>query len=279
MAHKRFLASVTDMATNSAHSLAFHRGLGVPTASASQTPYTKYLDASTIEYYSKIAYAKSNFAVVANGANHGEFSKWVSEFFDDVPAQPVGESTTGSEQTKYVGGEERIAHDGGNAMVIAFPGSSSFTGKFYKPELAVLSSLLGGQSAVKWSPGFTILGNAAAPGTKVTTTLTPVFCTPPSPAPQRVSQRPPRPLSRPSRRLPLARFRTSSSPRPRPRPSSRSSRMVRTCVLVCSSLETVSSTTHKPTRLTRLPRPLMASQNRLSSRYVGLYQNPLTSTC
>jgi ubiquinol-cytochrome c reductase core subunit 2 len=170
MAHKRFLASVTDMATNSAHSLAFHRGLGVPTASASQTPYTKYLDASTIEYYSKIAYAKSNFAVVANGANHGEFSKWVSEFFDDVPAQPVGESTTGSEQTKYVGGEERIAHDGGNAMVIAFPGSSSFTGKFYKPELAVLSSLLGGQSAVKWSPGFTILGNAAAPGTKVTTT-------------------------------------------------------------------------------------------------------------
>lgn len=156
------------MATNSAHSLAFHRGLGTPTASASQTPYTKYLDAATIEYYSKIAYAKSNFAVVANGADHGEFSKWMSEFFDDVPAQPV--DSVSSEQTKYVGGEERIAHDGGNAMVIAFPGSSSFTGKFYKPEIAVLGSLLGGQSAVKWSPGFTVLGNAAAPGTKVKTT-------------------------------------------------------------------------------------------------------------
>ncbi|KAH3955685.1 hypothetical protein HBH98_013280 [Parastagonospora nodorum] len=168
-AHKRFLASVTDMATNSAHSLAFHRGLGTPTASASPTPYTKYLDAATIEYYSKIAYAKPNFAVVANGAEHGEFSKWVNEFFDDVPATAEGE-LAGTEQTKYVGGEERIAHDGGNAMVIAFPGSSSFTGKFYKPEIAVLGSLLGGQSAVKWSPGFTILGQAAAPGVKVKTT-------------------------------------------------------------------------------------------------------------
>jgi ubiquinol-cytochrome c reductase core subunit 2 len=158
------------MATNSAHSLAFHRGLGTPTASASQTPYTKYLDASTIGWYSQIAYTKSNFALVANGANHGEFSKWVNEFFDDVPAQPTEQVDAGKEQTKYVGGEERIAHDSGNAMVIAFPGSSSFTGKFYKPELAVLSSLLGGQSAVKWSPGFTILGNAAAPGVKVNTT-------------------------------------------------------------------------------------------------------------
>ncbi|KAH8726099.1 Metalloenzyme, LuxS/M16 peptidase-like protein [Phaeosphaeriaceae sp. PMI808] len=169
-AHKRFLASVTEMATNSAHSLAFHRGLGVPTASASPTPYTKYLDADTIGAYSETAYAKSNFAVVANGADHGEFSKWVSEFFDEVPAAPHDMVEAGTEQTKYVGGEERIAHDGGNAMVIAFPGSSSFTGKFYKPEIAVLGSLLGGQSAIKWSPGFTILGNAAAPGAKVKTT-------------------------------------------------------------------------------------------------------------
>jgi ubiquinol-cytochrome c reductase core subunit 2 len=158
------------MATNSAHSLAFHRGLGIPTASASTTPYTKYLDAETIEFYSKIAYAKPNFAVVANGAEHGEFSKWVSDFFDDVPASAYGETDTGMNQTKYYGGEERIAHAGGNAMVIAFPGSSSFTGKFYKPELAILGSLLGGQSAIKWSAGFTILGNAASPGTKVKTT-------------------------------------------------------------------------------------------------------------
>ncbi|KAF2855205.1 ubiquinol-cytochrome C reductase complex core protein-like protein 2 [Plenodomus tracheiphilus IPT5] len=170
LAHQRFLADVTAMATNSAHSLAFHRGLGVPTASSSTVPYTKYLDAHTIEYYSKIAYAKPNFAVVANGAEHGEFSKWVSEFFEGVPSSAAAESSVGAEQSKYYGGEERIAHAGGNAMVIGFPGSSSFTGKFYKPELAVLSSLLGGQSAVKWSQGFTKLANAAAPGAKVTTT-------------------------------------------------------------------------------------------------------------
>ena len=170
-AHKRFISSPVEMAINSAHSLAFHRGLGNSTASASQTPYTKYLDAETIEHFSKSAYAKSNFAVVANGADHGEFSKWVGQFFDDVPATPLQQLSQGTEQTKYHGGEERLAHDGGNAMVIAFPGSSSFTGKFYKPEIAVLGSLLGGQSAVKWSPGFTILGQAkATPSTQVNTT-------------------------------------------------------------------------------------------------------------
>ncbi|KAH9883029.1 hypothetical protein J1614_000396, partial [Plenodomus biglobosus] len=168
-AHQRFLADVTAMATNSVHSLAYHRGLGVPTASSSTIPYTKYLDAQTIEYFSKYAFAKPNFAVVANGADHGEFSKWVAEFFQGVPSS-AAESDMGAAQSKYYGGEERIAHAGGNAMVIAFPGSSSFTGKFYKPEIAVLSSLLGGQSAVKWSQGFTKLANAAAPGAKVTTT-------------------------------------------------------------------------------------------------------------
>jgi ubiquinol-cytochrome c reductase core subunit 2 len=170
-AHKRFLANPLEMATNSVHSLAFHRGLGVPTASASTTPYTKYLEADAIEWYSKIAYAKPNFAVVANGAEHSELSKWVNEFFGNVPVSPIEELTAGTEQTKYYGGQERIAHDSANAMVIAFPGSSSFTGKFYKPELAVLSSLLGGKSAIKWSPGFSLLGNAkASPSTKVQTT-------------------------------------------------------------------------------------------------------------
>jgi ubiquinol-cytochrome c reductase core subunit 2 len=171
-AHIRFLANPASMAINSAHSLAFHRGLGTPTASASTTPYVKYLDYSTIEYYSKIAYAKPNFAVVANGAEHSAMSNWVNQFFDKCPATvEVEDRKAGSGQTKYHGGEERIAHAGGNAMVIAFPGSSSITGKFYKPEIAVLGSLLGGQSSIKWSPGFSILGNAkASPSTYCHTT-------------------------------------------------------------------------------------------------------------
>jgi len=169
-AHKRFLANPLDMAINSAHSLAFHRGLGTPTSSSSSTPITKYLEADTIEAFSKTAYAKNNFALVANGAEHGELSKWVNEFFDGVPSDSLGfiEST---KQTKYYGGEERIAHDKSNAMILAFPGSSSFTGNFYKPEIAVLGSLLGGESSIKWSPGFSLLGNAkASSGTQVKTT-------------------------------------------------------------------------------------------------------------
>ncbi|KAF2640618.1 LuxS/MPP-like metallohydrolase [Massarina eburnea CBS 473.64] len=170
-AHQRFLANPTEMAVQSAHALAFHRGLGTPTASASTTPYTKYLDPEAIEWYSKIAYAKSNIAVVANGAEHSELSKWVNEFFDGVPSAPIEQVKTGTEQTTYFGGEERISHDRANAFVLAFPGSSSFTGKFYKPEIAVLGSLLGGQSSIKWSPGFSLLGNAkASPNTKVSTT-------------------------------------------------------------------------------------------------------------
>lgn len=170
-AHKRFLASPLQMAINSAHSLAFHRGLGTPTASASTTPYTKYLEPEAIEWFSKIAYSKPNFAIVANGAEHGELSKWVNEFFQDVPASPIEQLTTGTEQSKYYGGEERIAHDKANAMIIGFPGSSSFTGKFYKPEIAVLGSLLGGESSIKWSSGFSLLGNAkATPSTQVHTT-------------------------------------------------------------------------------------------------------------
>lgn len=170
-AHKRFLASPLDMAINSAHSLAFHRGLGNPTASSSSHPYTKYLEADTIEWFSQIAYAKPNFALVANGAEHSELNKWTNEFFGNVRDSPIEPLTTGTEQTKYYGGEERIAHDKANAVVIAFPGSSSFTGKFYKPEIAVLGSLLGGQSNIKWSSGFSLLGNAkASPGTQVKTT-------------------------------------------------------------------------------------------------------------
>ena len=60
-------------------------------------------------------------------------------------------------------------------MVIAFPGSSSFTGQFYKPEIAVLGSLLGGQSAVKWSPGFTILGQAKATSTTQVQTTSAIY--------------------------------------------------------------------------------------------------------
>lgn len=163
-----FLGNVKDMASNSAHGLAFHRGLGVPLSPASSTPLSKYLDADTIADFASSAYSKSNFAIVANGVESGELSKWVNEFFTDVPS---GTSSIQSSQSKYYGGEERIAHGSGNAMTIAFPGSSSFTGGSYKPEYAVLAALLGGQSSIKWSSGFSLLSKAAQnyPGATINT--------------------------------------------------------------------------------------------------------------
>lgn len=157
------------MAINSAHGVAFHRGLGTPLFPSSSVPLNKYIDEQSIKDFSRSAYSKSNIAVVANGADQQELTKWVSQFFGGVAS---GGAVSGS-ATQYYGGEERIAHNGGNAYVIAFPGSSSFTsGKEYKPEIAVLSALLGGKSSIKWSSGFSILGKAtgAYPGASAATT-------------------------------------------------------------------------------------------------------------
>lgn len=84
----------------------------------------------------------------------------MGEFFGEVPSASAQLS---GQASKYYGGEERIAHAGGNSVVIAFPGSSSFTaGESYKPEISVLAALLGGQSTIKWSPGFSLLSKAAS---------------------------------------------------------------------------------------------------------------------
>ena len=156
------------MAINSAHATAFHRGLGTPLHPMSSSPFTKYLDEIGLEEYSKSAYAKNNIAVVANGASHSELSKWVGEFFSDAPATPSSSyRELGGNPTKYYGGEERIAHDSGNNMILAFPGSGSVTGGFFKPEISVLAALLGGQSTIKWSPGFSLLSKATADYTRV----------------------------------------------------------------------------------------------------------------
>ena len=161
------------MAINSAHGVAFHRGLGTPLHPLSSSPFTKYLSEASIGAYSQAAYAKNNFAVVANGASHEELTKWVGEFFTECPSQPPsGVPRIDSPRTKYYGGEERIAHDSGNNMVLAFPGSGSITEGLFKPEISVLATLLGGQSTVKWSPGFSLLSKATEdfPGVHVSTT-------------------------------------------------------------------------------------------------------------
>ncbi|KAL6720176.1 ubiquinol-cytochrome c reductase core subunit 1 [Lecanora helva] len=172
LSRKALLGRPAEFAINSAHAVAFHRGLGNPLHPSSTTPMTKYLDHFALADYSKAAYAKSNFAVVANGADHQELTKWVGEFFTNVEQSPPKDfPTPGIASTQYYGGEERIAHDSGNTMVIAFPGSGSVTGNSYKPEARVLAELLGGQSNIKWTSGFSLFSKAteAYPQAHITT--------------------------------------------------------------------------------------------------------------
>ena len=158
------LAQPAELAQASAHGLAFHRGLGEPLHPTSSAPLGKYLNSDVIGAYSTLAYTRKNVALVANGVAHDGLAKWAGEYTSalNTSSSPNIPPLENEQQTRYYGGEERIAHGSGNAMVLGFPGSSSLTGGFYKPEIAVLAALLGGRSSIKWSPGFTVLSKAAA---------------------------------------------------------------------------------------------------------------------
>ena len=99
--------------------------------------------------------------MVADGASQIGLSKWIEPFFKGVPAS--GSSSVTAAASKYYGGEQRIASKGGNSVVLAFPGAAQGASQ---PETAVLVGLLGGESAIKWSPGFSLLSKvtSVAPG-------------------------------------------------------------------------------------------------------------------
>ncbi|BDD59167.1 ubiquinol-cytochrome c reductase core subunit 1 [Monascus purpureus] len=141
------------LAVEAAHGVAFHRGLG---ENITEVPFEKYVNVEALAEFAKEAYSKPNVAVVSSGADSAELSKWVGEFFKELPSG----STIQSEASKYYGGETRISSKTGNAVVVGFPGSSTFGTPGYKPEVAVLASLLGGESTIKWTPGFSLLAKA-----------------------------------------------------------------------------------------------------------------------
>jgi ubiquinol-cytochrome c reductase core subunit 2 len=126
------------------------------------SPYEKYLTGDALAQFAQDAYSKSNVGIVATGPNSGEVSKWVGQFFKDLP---TGSSSSQykvqpSQASKYFGGEQRIASKNGSAVVIAFPGSSAFGTAGFKAEASVLAALLGGESTIKWTPGFSLLSQA-----------------------------------------------------------------------------------------------------------------------
>ncbi|KEY66992.1 hypothetical protein S7711_05112 [Stachybotrys chartarum IBT 7711] len=161
-------ADARALALDGAHAVAFHTGLGASLLPNSSTPYHKYVNEEYIASYADVVYSKPNFAVVADGASTDSVSKWVGQFFKDVPASPRSGQVLKTEASKYYGGEQRTSFAAGNSVVIAFPGSDYLASK---PEIAVLAALLGGQSSIKWNTGFSLLAKATAgtPGLTVST--------------------------------------------------------------------------------------------------------------
>ncbi|KAH8691124.1 putative ubiquinol-cytochrome C reductase complex core protein 2 [Talaromyces proteolyticus] len=167
------LENAENLALNSAHSTAFHRGLGESLFATSSTPLESYFSSEGLAEYAQSAYAKSNIALVSVGPNSAELSKWVSQFFGEhSTATPSSQfKVKESSPSKFYGGEQRTSSKAGNAVVISFPGSAQYGASGYKPEAAVLAALLGGESSIKWTPGFSLLSKAIEghSGVKVST--------------------------------------------------------------------------------------------------------------
>lgn len=164
---KQAKVNAAAVALDAAHSVAFHTGLGAPLYPTPSTPISSYLNEHSVASFADAAYTKGNIAVVADGASQSGLSKWIEPFFQTVPSQ--SSSALPSTASKYYGGEQRIAKLGGNSVVIAFPGAALGANQ---PETAVLVGLLGGESTIKWSPGFSLLSNAAATGPGATAQAT-----------------------------------------------------------------------------------------------------------
>lgn len=155
-------------ALDNAHSVAFHKGLGSSIYPSSSTTLGPYLNENSIAAFAETVYTKPNIAIVADGASQASLSKWIEPFFRDVPASTPTANPLQlfTEATKYYGGEQRTSLAGSNALVLAFPGHNLHSDK---ADVAILTALLGGQSNIKWSPGFSLLSkaSAAAPGSTI----------------------------------------------------------------------------------------------------------------
>ncbi|OHE96138.1 peptidase M16 inactive domain-containing protein [Colletotrichum orchidophilum] len=160
--------SAAALALDSAHSVAFHSGLGSPSNLTPSIPIQPYLSEYAVSEFAQAAFAKPNIALVADGASAANVSKWAEQFFKSVPSASSGKLALNTTATKYHGGEQRTYSPSGNAFVIAFPGASNGQ---VSPELAVLAALLGGKSNIKWSTGFSLINKAVGvvPGLSAST--------------------------------------------------------------------------------------------------------------
>ncbi|KAJ9478466.1 Cytochrome b-c1 complex subunit 2, mitochondrial [Pseudozyma hubeiensis] len=116
--------------------------------------------------FAHAAFAKNNIAVLGSGIDAGKLSQLVSAHFGDLSASASVKSTA----AKYFGGEQRVAfsapHGAENTRAAHGHFFIAFEGAGHKDasqaaNLAVLRSLLGGESSVKWSHGASPLSQVA----------------------------------------------------------------------------------------------------------------------
>ncbi|SNX83421.1 probable QCR2 - 40 kDa ubiquinol cytochrome-c reductase core protein 2 [Melanopsichium pennsylvanicum] len=116
--------------------------------------------------YAHAAFAKNNIAVLGSGIDSSKLNSLVSAHFADLnPTTSI--SSTGA---KYFGGEQRVAFAAPHGLentraahahfFIGFQGAAHSDASA-SANLAVLRSLLGGESSVKWSNGTSPLSHIA----------------------------------------------------------------------------------------------------------------------
>ena len=153
MEYEQAIQSPEVLALDLAHQLAFRKGLG---NSLFATPHLG------VDLLSAVAYARSSFsqpsgiAVLASGVDGKSFGSLVDDFYTGSTSSASSSSAAAISSTSkgsYYGGEMRVAHTahgGGDKgqLLVGFQGGAQSA-----PEYAVLRSLLGGESSLKWANG------------------------------------------------------------------------------------------------------------------------------
>ncbi|KAI5295900.1 ubiquinol-cytochrome c reductase core subunit 1 [Ascosphaera acerosa] len=157
-------SSATSLAQNAAHCAAFHTGLGNSVIPPHSAPWKKNISAESVSAFATNLFTKSNLAIVGSGNNTADLGKWIHQFFPALPASGTSDPFAPKPHvaSRYYGGEARIPSVAGNALTIAFDGSSRATGQKYRPAFAVLAELIGGSSNLKWSHGTSLLSAVKA---------------------------------------------------------------------------------------------------------------------
>ncbi|KAI8448164.1 Metalloenzyme, LuxS/M16 peptidase-like protein [Phakopsora pachyrhizi] len=150
--HQAHLDS-TVVALDLAHQVAFRKGLGNSLFANPQIP---------IAHDSAVQYARSAFSssnqhlVIGTGVESSELTKLVNQFFSSSTASKISSAFPQSSNSKYFGGESRLAAHLPNTFLIAFQGGANVS----KPEFTVLQHVLGSYpSSVKWSQGISPLSS------------------------------------------------------------------------------------------------------------------------